>query len=95
MDDRSGTITQYQIQFSCQLNSLCQQIQMENISTPLLIYEIILSHLRSGERYTFCIAACVQIGQQHICGAQSRHIVTIPTEGMCNHINLKCGRRQL
>ena len=79
MDDRIGTITQYQIQYKCQIHYVCFTTQTYYISAqPFLTYAV--SSLLSGEEYTFYIAACVY----NTCGntrSRSRLTVNIPPRG--------------
>ena len=86
MDDRSGQITKYQIQYSCQSSyRSCHQIQ--TIETQSLTYAV--SGLQSGEEYAFYIAACVE----STCGnVRSGHIVNVPPRGMYKPIAVDmCG----
>lgn len=80
LDDRSGTITKYWIESSCQS---CRQTQTDYISAQQsLTYAV--SSLQSGEEYTFYISACVGSN----CGsglARSRKTVIVPPTGMYDH----------
>ena len=78
MDDRSGTITQYRIQYSC---PSCFRAESYISAQQSLIYP--MSSLWSGEQYIFHIAACVG----DICGhTRSSLTVNVPPVGMYNHI---------
>ena len=82
MDDRSGTITQYQIGFSCRSYYVCQTRTEYIPAQRSLTYMV--SSLQSGEEYTFYIAACVS----SVCGsglARSRKTVNVPPTGMYDH----------
>ena len=76
MDDRSGSITHYEIEYSCQS---CQR----EYRSAQHVQSLTVSSLQSGEEYTFYIAACVHSS----CGsglARSRKTVNVPPTGVYN-----------
>ena len=84
MDDRSSTITRYRIQYSC---PSCFQAESYISVQQSLIHA--MPSLRSGEQYTFHIAACVG----DICGhTRSSLTVNVPPVGMYNHIGIEICR---